>query len=611
MKITLGKKRLMVFLLVLVLLFAFLYKYVLFGKVFDILQYRLDFLKDYDVYIQSAKGGIFSKLVLTNVSIKRKKDTKNEYSFLILNKLNLNVSLIDLIKAYLFRKNLPVNISLYNPTIYLTDKTISGISKENIPKFLSEFRQLDSQDFKLFNFSNIKIKFINSNLINFSSNRTIVKNFNADVIFQPKKIIFKNSSFEIFEFPIQLSGYISDGKRLFLSLSSGYAPFKFSSTVSGDMDNPRLYADVKLLNKFNYHINGALRFQDESVFLDDIYINNIYRIQGSYSHARRVCDVDIKRVLRGEKTLYFNDFSQLLNLNFNLSEYPKIYSGLKIERLALENLDYITNLYLEGEFIKDEGFKGKLYSQGSIFNYQPFYELTSEIKYIDKRLIIHDLDLEDTLKLALSVDFKEPYPVNLKLNTQWLDIGMMLNKFYPELLMTITGQGKLRLSVDGSVTDPYISGNITSKDGIIKNLEYILFECNFKGNKEWVELYNSKITQQDNYYNIYGGVPLTNINKPDFFKTVDVISDDEGFVWKGWSFLRKDMGEEVELEKRVGEDFKVGFNTYLEKEGYGSVGTSNGANGLELEYSLTEDKSLKLEIKDDEEVFGVQRSVKF
>jgi len=643
------KKRLIIFLLVLfsfIILFSliFLCRHLLFEKILLVLLSKSDYFKDYRFSIQNVKGGIFTGFTFYNVVI----TNKSNFNRIFLNSpiIKLNLSLIDLISIFFFNKPISsLSISLYNSTFYTTGGELPYQKLFFLSGLLPTLDELKiKRFFNTLNLNKLRLKLSDCNFINSSSGWMIIEGLNSEIELDSAELKIKNADFKFLNVPLTLSGYFFiDIEELNFKSRHNSDTLKLGFSVKGKLNNPEIVANISVLNKINYHMKGKLNFKNNKIYFNDAdmfytkeYISNlseeelkttsnsstnesnIYRIYGFYDCAKKTGSFSVKKFLKTDKnlrTIYYDNikFSQEFDLNFELFNFPEIKLVINIGHLILENMDYITNLCIKGKFGLDKEylFKGELYSDGSVLNFQPFYEISSQFEIVNKKLVVKNFIMEEILEFTSYVELVKPYNMILKLNTDWIDAGEMLIKFYPELLLNIEGNGKLRLKLEGELKNPYIDGNLVGKDGIINNLEFILLKCNLKGYKNWLEFYNSRILQQDNYYDIYGGFDLSKIDESNFFRDVKFESFEESFLWQGWTVFSKDGGKSLELHKKLGGDIKLGFSTYLQQGTYEDEQSVNGTNGMELEYSLTEDKSLKLEFKSEEGVFGVQRSIKF
>ena len=86
-------------------------------------------------------------------------------------------------------------------------------------------------------------------------------------------------------------------------------------------------------------------------------------------------------------------------------------------------------------------------------------------------------------------------------------------------------------------------------------------------------------------------------------------SDEHTVVWQGWDITkqRSDSGE-LNMEKDIGEDFKLNFKTFVNDE---TNPRELNERELEFGYKLKGDKQLKMRLKEKEELLSVEQRMKF
>ena len=76
----------------------------------------------------------------------------------------------------------------------------------------------------------------------------------------------------------------------------------------------------------------------------------------------------------------------------------------------------------------------------------------------------------------------------------------------------------------------------------------------------------------------------------------------------GWKVNRRPDSDLIELGRSLGEELKIGFKAYLEDEtNYQQQSDSE----VELEFKVDDHRSLKMKMRDDEELLRYEHSIKF
>lgn len=653
MKKLFGRKTEVAFFILLLLYFIFffnfLYEIILPQEVFPILKQKKDILKDWRISFVEIEGGLLSNLSFHNLSIAKEGKPS---PVLHLPRMEINISLLKFVKGFIFNKNNSTfYISLYHPVVYIYERNFLPQLREGIISIL------DLKWPKIFTslgFNKLLLKVKGEEFVSQNSDSEEIKFLDSLLIWNKRKLKLDNLNLKILNSSLQIGGFIDKpSQQTKLNIIAKSDSFKLFSLIKGDLSNPRVLCKMDLFEEYYGTIRGRIEFSEKKLFLEDIkitptenfsdlfankiglidffltfpfkkffttifQIKDFYELKGNYNYVKKKAHLDVKKITfnnREENKTYFDNYrySQLMKLNIDVSKFPQLNLTLNIERFITKQINYITNLYLEGNFFpkKEYLFKGKLHTEGTVLNYQPFKEIEVVFKINQNILKVEKFDLEDILYSTFDIALNSPYNINLKLNTSWINIGKLIGLYYPEFQSEFKGKGKMKLILEGKLFDPYITGNLVAKNGIMQQVDFMLISCSFEGDKNWITLHDSWMRQKDNVYDIYGKIRLGNIGSPRFLDKINLSSKKSALLGQGWSLLSKDGGERIKLKKQLNENFNIGFSTYLKRDDSQILGEVERGEEMELEYSLTEDKDLKLELREEEEFFGLQQTVEF
>ena len=285
---------------------------------------------------------------------------------------------------------------------------------------------------------------------------------------------------------------------------------------------------------------------------------------------------------------------------------PDFEIGLKLNHINFRTLDVVSELNLSGKLkMAGQSFvitEGRINSQNSILDYKPFQELDCCYQVQSDVLEVASLNLGKNFALSGCVSLKFPYIVDLKLTVA----AGSLDELEPIICLDrdvfTAREVKADFRLLGPLSNPEVKGHFESKKGfLIKLGSYESMNMNLNGNAKFLAINESRIYKQGGSFIIDGEI---NFEKENIFEDVTVMAESGALVWDGWEVTRERESGQVQLGKNIGEDFRINFKTYINEE-------MQSSNQLELEYILSDKKSLKVQMKEDESFLSLEHKFKF
>ncbi|MEA3560404.1 MAG: hypothetical protein U9R31_01340, partial [Candidatus Omnitrophota bacterium] len=167
-------------------------------------------------------------------------------------------------------------------------------------------------------------------------------------------------------------------------------------------------------------------------------------------------------------------------------------------------------------------------------------------------------------------------------------------------------QIKADFRLSGPLANPEVKGRFESKNGFLTKLgNYDSMNVNLNGNAKFLTIHESRIYRGKGSFTVDGEI---NFEKKNIFEDIKVTAKSGILVWSGWEVSREKAGHEVRLGRDIGEDFRINFKTYLDEK---TNSYHTGEHEVELEYMLSNEKSFKMRMKEDENFLGLEHKIKF
>jgi hypothetical protein len=322
------------------------------------------------------------------------------------------------------------------------------------------------------------------------------------------------------------------------------------------------------------------------------------------------------RLLLNQKGLYFQDIRATIQGNprdtiklHGQFAPEKLTATLNLEHLKINGFDILTNLALtmnkQASSLPDSAkVWGTLKSYGSVLNNRPFPELNSSFEIQDERLRIFSLTLGDNYDLRGIVDLNS-LQADLSLNFHQAAAHELVAQWSDEPNFSGLINGLIKIT--GELRQPKIEGYLETKQGHIGDLHFVSADINIKGEYPRIAITDSRICREEECFVMEGEIDFTNLLEERSFKDVRFKAE-RGILWQGWDISRR-RDNQVHMSKSLDDDLKITFDTFVEEEaaGFGD----NYINEIGLEYRIFGDKLLRVRLREEEGILGLERRIKF
>ncbi|MEA3328681.1 MAG: hypothetical protein U9Q08_02990 [Candidatus Omnitrophota bacterium] len=285
---------------------------------------------------------------------------------------------------------------------------------------------------------------------------------------------------------------------------------------------------------------------------------------------------------------------------------PDFEIDLKLNHINFKTLDVVSEFNLSGKLkTAERSFiitEGRINSQNLILDYKPFQELDCCYRVQSDVLEVLSLSFGENLALSGRVSLKFPYIIDLRLTVAAENLDELSPFICPDRNVFTARKVKADFRLLGPLSNPEVKGRFESKKGfLIKLGNYESINVNLNGNAKFLAIDESRIYKQEGSFIMGGEI---NFEKENILEGVTVMAESGALVWSGWEVTRKWQSDQIQLGKNIGEDFRINFKTYINEE-------RQFDNQLELEYILSDKKSLKMQMKEDENFLGLEHKFKF
>ncbi|MFC1621453.1 hypothetical protein ACFL2G_04025 [Candidatus Omnitrophota bacterium] len=306
------------------------------------------------------------------------------------------------------------------------------------------------------------------------------------------------------------------------------------------------------------------------------------------------------------------DSGTFLDVGFLNDGY--IFSKFRLEDFKVKDLAVSATVITKGQIIKDEdgkkaGFSGKLSSRDIALDSNEFLPLDIFYEIKGDVLEVKDLRLGNSFRLKGKIGLAKPFTVDLHLDVIRADMrrisGFTKIKGHDLALGIVSASFDIKGEMAGNI---FSEGTIESRNGKIGPVGYNFITLKVEGFGPVINIVDSSLHQDSSRLTMEGYIDLRNIAKGGLLDGLRIKSDMKTIAWEGWD-ISKDGTDELTMSKDVDENLRVGFKT-MRREFITTYENRENPEEISLEYKMGL-QNLKMKLKEDEEFFGVEHSVKF
>lgn len=287
-------------------------------------------------------------------------------------------------------------------------------------------------------------------------------------------------------------------------------------------------------------------------------------------------------------------------------------SRLQIKDLNLQGVLVSTNIFIKGRFIGEKdgsfSFSGKLFSKDLFLNSYPFLPVSMAFRITKDELEIDSLSFGESYNLKGTLALKGPFKADFRLEViraNIRDLAIIAKAKNPDIAY---GAMNGLFKISGNLANLFSDGFVESKNGVVGPIGYDTATVKLEGFGPVMNIVDSNIKQGTGTITVDGYMDLRNLAKGNLFEGLRFKSDLKTIVWEDWDISKKGS-DELSLTKRISDRVHVGFKT-MAREPFTNYYDDENPEEMSLEYKMGTE-NLKMKLKDDEEFFGVEHSVKF
>jgi hypothetical protein len=544
-----------------------------------------------EVSIGDVRGGIFYPIALSDVVLYV--SSKEGPRLFAVKQLSINYRLWDVF--FDNRKRL-FKMKLVSPQFFIT-------TKENLEH---KFDRTVGTGFS----QKVCIDVVDGSVISSDTDAVIIKEAHGTGMLFGDTVQVEDMLLQVYGMPLHVDGTIdnlySNLPRFDLDVAYQNHYAEFTAHAQGHLNALETSGTVHVADAAAFEVSGRGGFRENAFTFAEVTVGDSIAIEeGRIDFDAKEFQVAITAQEGSSGTIALQgDFASWPEFRLQSDVKHWVFGGMDVSTM----FDVAVNLKQRADI---PVVTGSFDTNNTILNYKPCGELSMQFTVRKKAIEILGLKWGRTFRMVGKVELEPPYRIELIALLDGTKLEELAHYVGGGIQNAVAGSIKGRFELEGPLANPASTGHITASDGKLGDIFYDNAVIHLVGKGPMVTVGDSRIYKEIGYLIVSGEIDFRKLGKRNVFEDIVVKSDDQTIVWEGWDITKGATDDELTLNKRINEELEVGIKASLDAKDKLSGDQASNTGEVEFKYRIRDNESLKLQLKDEEEFFGIEHKVRF
>lgn len=387
-----------------------------------------------------------------------------------------------------------------------------------------------------------------------------------------------------------------------------YLGMYFSSEnpfVIGDLKLYRRSDKVELIGRIVPVLFGDNRVRE---LRGDFYKNE----EGEYD-CNLIWDKDLKITGRLDPSMQnielgFNPLEEkkgIVKVSGGIDESKDVKVYTRLDKVDVFGAEIIGDLWLSYSDHGTPVFNIK--AENLVINKKPFWDISAEGGFSakERRVYLDYVSWGQGLFLRGYVGVDKPYDLDLELSIRDFELHKI-----PEITGDSRTQffGKMEGDVhfEGPAEAVSVKGRLYVGEGFIGGLEFTSISAELKGKWPTVSIVDSRIIKDTGQISVSGDMDFSKFFENKTFGDIKFETDNKVAFWEDWQ-----ISKEVDTNKVEATRDRVTVSTSYEDESFKFENEEDINRDIGFKYKLDTTNSIKFEIEENDDFFGLEHKIQF
>ncbi|MFH1837794.1 MAG: hypothetical protein ABH862_06770 [Candidatus Omnitrophota bacterium] len=391
-------------------------------------------------------------------------------------------------------------------------------------------------------------------------------------------------------------------------------PFKYITVYFGE-DNPFLRGFIKLqkypgkMEIFGYisplffgkekeGLIGSLTRREDSKYDCDMIFGGTRRISGTIDIQGHNVELNIAPIDKKKGAM---------KLKASIGKKGEVKIYYRLDQVLIGTSEVIGDIWFTYGSSGEQGFS--LIGENILVNKNSLLDIKAQGKllYEEKKFILEELKWGENISLRGSLETNPPYETDMKFSVNGLELGEM-EKMFTNTTGSLAGKLKGEIEIKGPLYEADIKGRVYVGEGTLGSMDFRSLFATLKGKLPIVKIDDSRVIKDWGHIIVNGEMDFSKMSEGKAFDGLIFETDNRVAVWETWQISKEEDFNIVEASK---DRFTVTTSTEKEGTTVEDYSTDRMQKELGFKYKLDETSSIKMEIDEETDFFGVEHKIQF
>jgi len=244
-----------------------------------------------------------------------------------------------------------------------------------------------------------------------------------------------------------------------------------------------------------------------------------------------------------------------------------------------------------------------------VINKHPFWDINAKgkILYKEKIFLLERLKWGDNLSLSAKMGINPPHYTEVQFEADRFDLAG-IQKMFANSGDALAGIVDGEVKVKGPLQTADVNGRVYIGEGQLGEMKFRSLFATLKGKLPIVEIADSRVVKDWGHIIVSGEMDFSKMPEGTAFDKLVFETDNKVAVWETWQIAKEEDYNVVEASK---DRFTLTTAIESERDQLEEYSTDQTQKEVGFKYKIDGKNSLKLEIDEETDFFGVEHKIQF